>query len=228
MERFTDMTSKLLSLGMTGVIAVAALALVSLLLSQTTAAQMMMMQEQMTQNGSPQQHEPNHNMFNVMGMSMVRDVRVTGVSITGNNTISVTLTHTGNATSPSVTIVAMTNHMAMMNMMMGAGNDGDYGGYHGGGMTMEPGMMTAPNMTMTMNNSGFPGMMMNPDIMMGSGIMMGNMDSETMVAMAGSHTGSTVVNSGWRSGNSTSITLEGDTSARDASDICVMVFPHLT
>ena len=211
------MTSKLLSLGMTGMIAVAALAFVSLFSSQTAAAQMMM-QDQMMQNDSPQQHEMNHTMFNVMGMSMVPDVRVTGVSITGNNTVSVNLTYTGNGTSPGVTIVAMTNHMAMMNMMMG------YGGHYDG-MNIGPGMMTAPNMMM--NNSGFPSMMMNPDMMMGSGVM-GDMHSGMMMAMAGSHTGSAVLNSDWQSGNSTSITLEGDRSARDASDICVMVFPHLT
>ena len=196
------MTSNLFSLGMMGTIALTALAPVALFSSQTAAAQMMM-QDQMMQDTSPQQHEMNHNMFDVMGMSMIHDVRVTGVSITGNNTVSVNLTYTGNGTSPGVTIVAMTNHMAMMNMMM-LGHGRDHGGYYSG-MTMGPGMMSGPNMMM--NNSGFPDMMM---------------------AMAGSHTGSAVVNSGWQSGNSTNITLEGDRSASDASDICVMVFPHLT
>ena len=210
------MTSKLLPLGMMGTIAVAALAFTVLFSSQTATAQMMM-QDQMMQDNIPQQHEMNHNMFNVMGMSMVHDVRVTGLSITGNNTVAVNLTYTGNGTSPSVTIVAKTNHMAMM--MMGHGRD--HGGYYGG-MTMGPGMM---------NNSSFPGMM-NPNMIMGPG-MMGDMPSDMMmnmmmVAMAGSHTGSAVVNSGWQPGNSTSITLDGEGSARDASDICVMVFPHLT
>ncbi|MFL6522150.1 MAG: hypothetical protein ACJ71B_01580 [Nitrososphaera sp.] len=70
-------------------------------------------------------------------------------------------------------------------------------------------------------------MMMN--MMMGSGKMMGDMHSGMMMmATAGSDTGSAVVNIGWQSGNTASITLEGDRSARDASDICVMVFPHLT
>jgi hypothetical protein len=211
------MTSNLFSLGMMGTIALTALAPVALFSSQTATAQMMM-QDQMMQDTSPQQHEMNHNMFDVMGMSMVPDVRVTGVSITGNNTVSVNLTYTGNGTSPGVTIVAMTNHMAMMNMMM-LGHGRDHGGYYSG-MTMGPGMMAGPNMMM--NNSGFPDMMMGPG-------MMGDMHSgRMMMAMAGSHTGSAVVNSGWQSGNSTNITLEGDRSASDASDICVMVFPHLT
>jgi hypothetical protein len=201
---------------MMGTIAVAALAFTVLFSSQTATAQMMM-QDQMMQDNIPQQHEMNHNMFNVMGMSMVHDVRVTGLSITGNNTVSVNLTYTGNGTSPGVTIVAVTNHMAMMNKMMMMGHGRDHGGYYGG-MTMGPGVM---------NNSGFPGMMMNPNMMMEPG-MMGDMPSDMMMAMAGSHTGSAVVNSGWQPGNSTSITLDGEGSAGDASDICVMVFPHLT
>ena len=60
-------------------------------------------------------------MFKANGMSMVQDVRISGVSITGDNTVSINLTYTGNGTSPSITIVAMTNHMEMMNMMMGGG-----------------------------------------------------------------------------------------------------------
>jgi hypothetical protein len=71
--------------------------------------------------------------------------------------------------------------------------------------------------------------MMIPGMMMGPG-MMGGMHSNmmTMMSTAGSHTGSAVVNSGWQSGSSISIMLEGEGSARDASDICVMIFPHLT
>jgi len=179
------MTSKPFSLVMIGIIAVASIALVALFSSQTATAQMMTTQNQMMQqSNNPQQQQSgmNHNMFSVMGMSMVPDVRVSGVSIAGDNTVSVNLTYMGNGTSPSVTVVAMTNHMAMMmNMMMG------------------PGMM-----------DGMPSNMM------------------AMMSTADSHTGSAVVNSGWQSGSSISIRLEGDTSARDASDICVMVFPHLT
>jgi hypothetical protein len=221
MKRFTVMSSKLLSLGMMGTMALAAVAIAVLFSSQTTTAQMMMQDQQM-QNSSPQQHGMNHSMFSVMGMSMVPDVRVTGVTITGDSTVSVNLTYTGNGTSPGVTIVAMTNHMSMMNMMMGGGRN--HGGYSDG-MTMGQGMMINPNMMM--NNSAFPSMM-NPG-MMGSGMMDGiHPDMMMMMAMAGSHTGSAVVDIGWQSGSSTSITLEGDRSARDASDICVMVFPHLT
>ena len=49
-----------------------------------------------------------------------------------------------------------------------------------------------------------------------------------MMPMSGSQTGSAVVNSGWQSGSSINIMLEGEGSAHDTSDIHVMVFPHLT
>ncbi len=174
------MTGKLLlSTGKIGSIALAALVLTALFSTTETATAQMMMQ----------QHEMNHSMFNVMGMSMVQDVRISGVSITGDNTVSVNLTYTGNGTSPGVTIVAMTNHMAMM---MGSG-----------------GMMSG---------GGFPGMMMGP----------GMMNPQMMMGMAGSQTGSATVNSSWQSGSSTTLVLEGYGSAHNASDICVMVFPHLT
>ena len=52
---------------------------------------------------------------------MVQDVRISGVSVTADNEVSVNLTYTGNGTSPSVTVVAITNHEAMRNMMTGVG-----------------------------------------------------------------------------------------------------------
>lgn len=58
--------------------------------------------------------------------------------------------------------------------------------------------------------------------------MEGSTPSDMMMSMTGSQTGSAVVNSGWQSGSSISIILEGDGSAHEASDIHVMVFPHLT
>jgi hypothetical protein len=202
------MTGKLLSIGKIGSIALAALILTALFSTTETATAQMMMQ----------QHEMNHSMFNVMGMSMVQDVRISGVSITGDNTVSVNLTYTGNGTSPGVTIVAMTNHIAMMmGMMMGSGGMMSGGGFPG--MMMGPGMMN-PQMMMPgmMNNSAFPGMMMGP----------GMMNPQMMMGMAGSQTGSATVNSSWQSGSSTTLVLEGYGSAHNASDICVMVFPHLT
>ena len=60
-----------------------------------------------------------------------------------------------------------------------------------------------------------------------TGMMMGG-DRTMMMPMSGSQTGSAVVNSGWQSGSSINIMLEGEGLAHDASDIHVMVFPHLT
>ena len=196
------MTSKLLlSIGKIGSVSLAALVVAALFSTAETATAQMMMQ---------QHRGMSHSMFDVMGMSMVQDVKISGVSITGNNTVSVNLTYTGNGTSPGVTIVAMTNHMTMMmNMMMGGGMMG--------GMMRGPEMMNMPGMMM--NNSEFPGMMRGPEMMNMPGMMMN---------MAGSQTGSATVNSGWESGSSTTVMLEGDGSVHDASDICVIVFPHLT
>lgn len=95
----------------------------------------------------------------------------------------------------------MSNHMAMMmNMMMGGSGHGG----HSGGMMMGLGMM---------NFSGFPEMMMGPG---------------QLTTAFQSQTGSTIVNSGWQTGNTIDVVLNGNGSAYDASDIHVMVFPHLT
>jgi plastocyanin len=110
------------------------------------------------------------------------------------------LTYTGNGTSPSVTVVAITNHEAMRNMMMGGG-----GGEQMGGGMMGGGMMGADG-----------------------NMMMNGTQSGMMMTTARSQTGSAVVNSGWQSGTTISVMLDGEGSAHDASDIHVMVFPHLT
>ena len=59
-----------------------------------------------------------------------------------------------------------------------------------------------------MGGGGFPGMMMEPGMM--------------MTTMARPQTGSAVVDSGWQSGSSITIMLEGDEPAHDASDIHVI------
>ena len=116
------MFSNLLLIGIIGGIGLAAVALGPFFSADIATAQMMQ---------PPQQaaglHHPgmNHTMFSVNGMSMVQDVILSGVNITGDNQLSVNLIYSGNASSPSVTVVAMTNHMAMMNMMMdGSGYSG--------------------------------------------------------------------------------------------------------
>jgi hypothetical protein len=209
-----SMVNKTLSIGMViGTIVTATLVIATLFSNETATAQVMQHQQQMQHQPTSghQQQGMHHSMFNANGMSMVQDVRISGVSITGDNTVSINLTHAGNGTSPSITIIAMTNHMETMNMMMGGGH-------------MDMGMMNQGMMDIGgMNNTG--GMMGGGHMDMG---MMGNTTSDMMMPIAGSQTGSAVVNSGWHSGSSISILLEGDGSAHEASDIHVMVFPHLT
>jgi hypothetical protein len=152
-----------------------------------------------------------HSMFSANGMSMVQDVRITGVSITGDNEISVNLTYSGNRSAPSVTVIAMTNHMQMMGMMMCGSSMGGMGGMMGSGMT---GSQSMGNMDMMGGNTSS---MMTPPY--------GNHTG--MGASMEPQTGSALVESGWQSeGNTVTIRLDGNTSAYGASDVHVMVFPH--
>jgi hypothetical protein len=81
-------------------------------------------------------------MFSAHGMSMVQDVRISGVAITGDNEVSINLNYVGNGTTPSVTLVAMTNHASMMAMM-----GGNMGGMMGSGMMMDNSSSTAQSQT---------------------------------------------------------------------------------
>jgi hypothetical protein len=233
-----SMASKTLSIGMViGAILAATFAFATLFSNETATAQVMQHQQQMQHQPSSdhQQQGMHHSMFNANGMSMVQDVRISGVSITGDNSVSVNLTYTGNGTSPGVTVVAITNHEAMRNMMRGGGGEQMGGGQMDMGM-MNQGMMDMGGMNNTGRMMGGGGGMMDmgtgnqTGMMMGadSSMMMGGTPSDMMMSMAGSQTGSAVVNSGWQSGTTISIILEGDGSAHEASDIHVMVFPHLT
>ncbi len=185
-----------------------AIVLMTLFSNGIATAQMMMSHQQM-QRSTPNQGMGYSSIFNSMGMSMVPDVRITGISIVKDNELAVNLTYTGNGSAPSITVVAMTNHMAMMNMMMGMG------GFIGN------------NMSSVMIHSSMLGMA-NMGMMMGSnssGIMMDGTHSG--MAM-NSQIGSTVIENGWQPGRAINIKLEGNGSAFEASDLCVMVFPHIT
>lgn len=99
------------------------------------------------------QSQPNSGMFGASASSMVRNVSVTGVTITGDKQVSVSLRHTGTGAGPSVVVVAITNPSAVMPMMhnaiMGMGSSMGGGtsqgmmmghGSTGGGMGMGGGM----------------------------------------------------------------------------------------
>ncbi|MEO9295652.1 MAG: hypothetical protein ABI347_08645 [Nitrososphaera sp.] len=200
---------------------VAATIIFAALLSSTAAsAQMMMPMMQnnnttnnmmMTMYGQKHQgahhHNNNMNMFSIMGMSMVKDVAVTGAAVTGDSEITVNVRYTGNATSaPGLGVFVMTNHMNMMSgmtMMM-------YGGGHQYGMSGGSNQMT----------------------MMDSGMIMNGMQQQWNGTMTqdgrASHSGSNFVKAGgWTaSGSTIKVKLDG-ASAYDAGDIMVMVCPYL-
>jgi hypothetical protein len=204
----SSMSLKLHGTGIVGSLVVVAVVLMPSFSAATATAQMMMPQQQM-QRSTPHPGM-GYNMFNAMGMSMVPDVRITGISIAKYNELSVNLTYIGNGSAPSITVAAMTNHMAMMNMMMIGGFSGNMSSMMvGSNMMMEPdmGAMMGSNrsgMTMTMMDEIHSGMAMN------------------------SQTGTTVIENGWQPGRTISIKLEENGSAFEASDLCVMVFPHIT
>jgi hypothetical protein len=85
---------------------------------------------------------PASGMFGASASSMARNVSVTGIAITGDNQVSVSLRYTGTGAAPSVVVVALTNPSASMSMvhnaMMGAGSSTGQGmmmgGSSGGGM----------------------------------------------------------------------------------------------
>ena len=107
------MVSKTLSIGMVIGTVVTALVIATLFSNETATAQVMQHQQQIQHQPTSghQQQGMHHSMFKANGMSMVQDVRISGVSITGDNTVSINLTYAGNGTSPSITIFAMTNQM---------------------------------------------------------------------------------------------------------------------
>jgi hypothetical protein len=203
---------------------VAATIIFAALFSSTAASAQMMMQNNnnsnsnstnnmMTTSGqSHYQGAHSMSMFSVMGMSMVRDVAVTGASVTGDSEITVNVRYTGNGTStPGLGVFVMTNHMDMMKgHMMGGMMSGGQQYYDGGmGGGYGPMMMGGNNMMMT-----------------GSGMQQWN-GTMTQDGMMASHGGSNFVKAGWAaSGNTIKVKLDG-ASAYDARDIMVMVCPYL-
>lgn len=164
------------------------------------------------------------SMFNVKAFSMVNNVQVTGVSVTGDNKISASLRYTGEGRSPGVSVVAITEPTGMMLMMHGP----MMSAMMGQGMMMGDGSnMTGLNGTgrsssmpsnLEMNSTqGQPGSMMN----------LGNQTSMSPSQMSvPSQSGSNFLRAGWRSATAVDINLDGNASAYDASSIMVMVFPY--
>lgn len=207
------MVNKTLLVG--AIVGLAGTVAIALLLSEAATAQTM----QHMNSGI------GHNMFSASGMSMVQDVQISGISITDDNQMTVNLIYTGNASSPSVAVIAMTD------TMMGENMDGMTGpgamGMHSGNSGMMAGQsMMGSNMPMSWNHQDMPAW--NATQWRGwHDQMSAQMGGSAKSIYHESLTGSTIANSGWESGGSITIRLDGE-SAYEASELHVMVFPHLT
>jgi hypothetical protein len=130
--------------GLLGVLGLAAL--FSTLPGQSSAQMMggshmgnnMMMDFQTTGQNAPW-HTTNHASFSAFGISYVENVQVSGISVSGDNQVTVNIRYTGNDTAPSVVIIAKSDPMmrgASAGMMAG-------GPMHSGMMMGGMGMMGA-------------------------------------------------------------------------------------
>lgn len=178
---------------------------IAALYSTVTAASAQMMQHQgmdMSSMGSGMGMSGGlhqSKMFSGSGHSAVSNVQVTGIAVTGDNEVTVYLKYTGAEAAPSVVIVAHTNMMDMMSMMLG-GMSG-MGGMQGMGEMSHGGSMMGGMSSMHVTNS-----------------------TSTMQQPSSLQVGSTAVSAGWKNG-AFKVKLQGDGSAYDASDIMAMVFP---
>jgi hypothetical protein len=103
---------------------------------------------------------------------------------------------------------------------------------------MYSGNGTSPDLTvvamtnhMGMMSNGWNGGMMNNSMMDMSGMGMYGMPAYgngTQYHMMQTQSGSSTVDAGWELGDEVTVTLDGDLSAYDVSDVHVMVFPHIT
>jgi hypothetical protein len=194
---------KLFLAGMIGGVAVA-IALASLFSSMAASAQMMTPMQ--NQTNMAMQHKQNHlpkdsdtGIFSVMGMSTAKNVTITGVSVTGNNEVTVNVRYTGNGTStPGIGVFVMTNSMEMMHHMMMGHAEVMYGQNYGMGAGYNM-------MGQQWNNSTM------------------------MQREWASQSGSNFVKGGWTaSGDTVKIKLDGTgISVYDAHNICVMVSPYM-
>jgi hypothetical protein len=184
--------------------------------------------------------QPYGGMFSSSASSVVGNVKVTGLSITGAGEVSVSLRYTGTGTSPGVVIVANTNPTAMMSVMHGSSASSGMMGM-GGMQGMGSGMMGA----MPAASSSYPSWsnaqwqqwhtQMAGHLAMTNSTQWQDWHSQMMMNPAWNSTstmpyspavqiGSTAVDAGWKSGTF-KVKLQGDGSAYDSEHIMAMVFP---
>lgn len=185
-------------------------------------------------------------MFSGSGSSAVSNVKVTGVSITGDSEVTVSLRYTGAGESPSLVVIANTNPAAMMTVMHGpAASSGSMGmgGMQGAGMMGQGGMMSG--MSMMSGSSGYPAWtsaqwqqwhtQMAHQLSMTNSTQWEQWHTQMMMSPVWSgstvmphvdslQVGSSAVDAGWKNG-SFKVKLEGDGSAYDSGQVMVMVFP---
>jgi hypothetical protein len=258
------MSNQMLFIGMAGglALAVGLGILLSTVLSQSTAQMMggqgmnsgaMGPGMMTTQSTITPWHWSQRSQFSGNGISTVEDVQITGISITGENEITVNLRYDGSETTPSVTVIAITNPMGLM-QGFGAGNMGMMGMMQGG----QSGIIQP----MFANGWGVPSSWQNNTAwqewhsqmaqwhgrlnstqwaqmqewhnQMTNGGMMGpgnewwnttSNGSSRQIVTPQSQTGSIVLDREWTPDSQVTVSLEGEGSAYDAGGIHVMVFP---
>ena len=166
------------------------------------------------------------SMFNANGMSAVNNVQITGVSISGSDEVTVDIRYLGKERSPAVTVIVITNPMAMMHGFGMA----DMGMMHGSqsGMMMQPMMGTSWGGSSTLQNNTLVHTQMMAQGTMGPRDTLWNGTSniwpDQFPAMQ-SQTGSDILDAGWTSDSTLTVRLEGEGSPYNGLGIHVMVFP---
>lgn len=242
------MANKMFLIGIVAGLA-GALALAGLFstISDQSKAQMMGGNYGMMRQGTNVAQTPNwqwssHAGFSSSGFSNVNGVQITGIAISGDKEVTVTLRNDGAGSAPNVTVVAFSNPtftMGRMHSSTGMPMMGGYG-YGMGGMMQGgyPGMMYGYNGAWQNNTQWHQQMQAYHNQMMG-GSYYGGMGPGMMYGynpqlwnstalpqtLFQSQTGSAVVNSGWTANTSVKVKLEGDGTAFDSNSVVVMVYP---
>lgn len=179
--------------------------------------------------------QPYGGIFSSSGSSVVSNVKVTGVSITGDSQVSVSLRYTGTGESPGVVIVANTNPATMMSMMHGSTASSGMMGMGGMGM-MDGTFATSTSSYPAWSNTQWQEWhtQMAHQLALSNSTqweqwhtqMMTNpvWTNSTAIPYAAMQVGSSAVDAGWKNG-SFKVKLEGDGSAYDSTQIMVAVFP---
>ena len=162
----------------------------------------------------------NHAVFSSNGISNVNHVQITGISVTGDHEVTVSLRYDSNGTTPSITVIAASNPAAFMGMMYGSGNEQGMMAGNGYGAAMMNGYAYNATQMQNLHNQMMGTYHGNPNP-----YFYNQTSTYNHFSMAQVGTGSSVLNSGWQSVASVKVRLDGQASAYDSFGIHVMVFP---